>query len=375
MQPSMIADSVQSLLEKMPDSCSKQNDSSKLEGQKQAQSFDFYSISQPKRHNPDLPARLYGYQSAVDQKLEKLVDEQESRVMEECTFRPSTNTHRSSRSFSEFLSEQLQYESKKQEKLEELRGEKEKCSVDSSFFRPNLCEKSLKLLSQRRDDESVFIQLYRRGNTSIGSPSLDDSDCTFTPQVNSRPRKFEREGSISEHLYSDALRRQNRPQATEHLNTSKMVNKESEKFVVTKLTADFSQAFDSLSEDDNLGYSMFVVLLQQLNFIKNDPNTGSFTDERFLVVQAWDSLSQEGVVSKGQLLGFLMGVMNYSSRKKALHSTYGLFFHNKVTARTPGKAPEYSFKPILSVQTERLAAQKREERADCLLYTSDAADE
>lgn len=315
------------------------------------------------------PSRSSKHNEYVLSKVEKMREELDEQIREECSFQPVVNWTGTIRTLEEFLRDQNLFEAGKKKKIADLKGKKEQKFEKEQRANPFTLAGSEKMLPETRRLLPVFEQLYRKSCQKSGDPIEEPVETeSFVPNVSPKPRKNKIQGRISDHLYSDAMRRSKRQQNPSAIPNRDVTNKKSNRFVTRKFIKEFSVAYDYLDVDKSLllPYSLYIVLLSRLSFIRNSPRLSSYAEEKALALRAWKSLIEAGAeeIVKSTLLKFSLSVLNYDNRL-GIHSEYYVFYHNKAHCRKDRIDNEtYSFKPSLSKQTNKYIANHRKERVD-----------
>ena len=132
------------------------------------------------------------------------------QIAKECTFQPDISrsnkgSKERKRSVKKFLDDQSAYERDKQIKLRERREEIDRVEKSELTYRPIIDRKSHRIASQMKDSEA--IDRLSKGKRKNWDPI---EETLFSPKILTRSKQLSRRENVSNLLYHDAQRRQER---------------------------------------------------------------------------------------------------------------------------------------------------------------------
>lgn len=153
----------------------------------------------------------------------------------------------------------------------------------------------------------------------------------------------------------------------------KTVSSKSNQVLANKFLKEFSQAVADLSlKSEEFDLNSTINLLQQLEFIKNDPSSSSFEEETILVLKLWKFAKGEEKIQKKELLRTCMNVMNLPYENNlisqdevlSIHKILFPLYQNKQSMRKRKSVKEevveeFSFMPTINVGSRYLASEKQ----------------
>lgn len=303
----------------------------------------FDDIKSPPPKAPDMNERFFKFKEKVKAKIEKMSQDQQELHKKTCTFKPKLlNNKRSARNFEEFLKEMKKFERSKDEKLNKLRTIKGKeCIVPTHA--PLICKQSMKILRKKDLAQPVHQKLYneRRLMDLKKDKSKVEPLPSFSPAVNPKSHEVKREGKINDVLYEDAVRRQKKRSISPIDIKEKFASEKSEQVLCEKFTREFTSAVRKVFCEDKawFTYSEFLLILCEMDFIKNDADDFGYYIEKDQTVKAWKGIEgveceEEKRVSRQRLLDFLLAVMNYEHPSyiqdiRIIHREFISFYENR----------------------------------------------
>ena len=238
--------------------------------------------------------------------------------------RPSS--HR--RSVTQYYSEMLAFEQRKQAKLEHRRSQ---LAPSAPSFRPAICSKSHRLTHSRSG--SVFTRLQQW--KPAGAPCTDPQP-NFRPYINPRSRNIARPGSVSQRLYEAASHTREvtcpSPRSQSPIQTS-------EDLASRKFDTEMQQAASDLP--DPLNYTQMRLMLDRLHMLGNDRN---------LSYRVWVYLAKENKeVTFAKVKAFLCAAVNCKGTNAGIHAQFRDLSINRLAAapvpRTEPTPPRRSTTP------------------------------
>ncbi|KAL4465214.1 hypothetical protein ABPG74_001928 [Tetrahymena malaccensis] len=307
----------------------------------------------------------------------QLALEQQKKEMEQCTFTPQTYSTRpeEQRTLNQFLEDQEKFQKQQSEKINMLRYQIQEEKNQNTTHQPKINQKSEMIVQMKRvEKEPVYDRLYKIsqeksnrtsdvrtsnqinglncGTTKFSSRNSNiqlnqtqraseyelelEQQNTFQPQINEKSKMMVRKGKVGDHLYQDALRRQEKintiqsqqesvmtkqQKSTMSNQTNRIISSRSEQIVATKFVREFESVCDEILHDPNsqkIDYLQMGEILNRLHFLKNvgdESNLNNLGHERKLVYDIWYNLRGDelGGVTKCNLCQFLLIVIGIFS--------------------------------------------------------------
>lgn len=375
----------------------------------------------------DVESRFYRYRKNVEEKVKRLEAEKLQKEQAACTFQPNTNKQRTHsagpRSSEDFFQEMMRHKKGIEEKVKFMREEAGKAqkSVEESYFRPSLCEKSKALVSAKGEpDLPVHEKLYQAHrlnmqrqlkvaephsqSLSLASDATSDMSLPFTPAINAVSRQIVRRKPIEQHLLEDAERRRTKKEPSKKPSEQRLISENSQQLLIKRFKAEMAAAWDLLDEGKTalLNYVKTGELLHTLHFVSNDPKDKEYEIQRDLIKKMWAlmKLEDEGSLARGNFETLALGVMNFPVKEtqgvvetvktgnlldfkpigrlesgvlmlnpgdsKRLHSQFKAWYEHRLahlTKTVPAKTDtNCSYKPTISRASQRLAASHSADR-------------
>ena len=319
-------------------------------------SVTLFKSSEFKRRKVKNIERFEQFQRSVQEKISLQRLQREEEEAKDCTFTPSINrSNEVGRSFDEQYESLMKYQKQRDDKVNRLR---EETPVEVFEFKPRICKNSIKLIQTK----PYFTgQCHERLYKSHKENYKFAEDPPFVPQVNKKSKKSVRTRPIDEVLYEDAKRRQMvRTSSDSSFNT--VVSANSLAILVKKFTKEFEEKAKKLDPDlkGSLNYSLFVHLLQSMNFV----STFSMEESK-LLMDLWKMTASEAV-RISDLKAALMGIMGYyqpwmkhnpglplnSTEVQRMHDKFMVMYQNRMIRR-----------PNVQTQNSRAKPLRKEEEA------------
>jgi len=375
----------------------------------------------------DVESRFYRYRKNVEEKVKRLEAEKLEKEKAACPFQPNTNSKRTHsagpRSSEDFFQEMMRHKKGIEDRVKFMREEAGKAqkSVEESYFRPSLCEKSKALVSAKGEpDLPVHEKLYQAHrlnmqrqlkvaephsqSLSLVSDATSDTAMPFSPAINAVSRQIVRRKPIEQHLLEDAERRRATKEPTKKPAEQRLISENSQQLLVKRFKAEIATAWDQLDESKSalMNYVKTGELLHTLHFVSNDPKDKQYESQRDLIKKMWAlmKLEDEGSLARGNFETLALGVMNFPVKEtqgavetektgnlldmkpigrlesgvlllnpgdsKRLHSQFKAWYEHRLahmTKAVPAKADvNCSYKPIISRASQRLAASHSADR-------------
>lgn len=288
---------------------------------------------------------LLSYKHVYEAKKKSREAAQEALDMQECTFRPhiKSSTQRP-RSPEEFFQDMNRYQSRREERVTQMKEEiDQKNSADNYPFKPTLTSSSRRLACSRSQEE-VFARLSSCKVKNLTRPlpptpdllsSLESQAAQpqFTPQINAKSKRLQREGNVSERLVEDAKRR-----AASSISplTQRSASPELAPKSVEMLVNRFKTEVDKgLAGDQKVGYGRLKEIMVGLRMVGKDAKSGD------LCAKLWTELSKETDEIPAEMLkNALLDVMNYGpAGPSRLHKDYYELYCNRMGRHTPRVSP------------------------------------
>ena len=368
--------------------------------------------------------RLQEFNKKKIQKLDQKKDELEAKMLKECTFHPEIiRSEPQRRTIEDFLNDQKLFLEKRQENIIK-KQEDQRAKLEMQYVgRPELAAGSLRLLNEKKKSDSpkepIYEKLYhlkmKEKQNLLGDRNVQEYSKTnerneeskFMPQIEERSRILNRPDRIDDHLYKDALRRQQKEKETEieskRKKDQKKIDPNSQKYVARRFKKEFNKTLSNCEITKNvLEYEQFRLLLYLMGFI-NDSTEG---EQNNSTTQLWRFIGGEakGGVTKALLLNVLMAIMNIlhvehqanvpetieekkdeviksnkakkiteniiqestdfsESDLKEIHNTFHILYLNKISyvgKQNTSNAEKCSFEPLIDPNSEALAKKARE---------------
>lgn len=285
----------------------------------------------------DVESRFYRYRKNVEEKVKRLEEEKLLKEKALCTFQPNTNKRSRSegpRSSSDFYEEMMRHKKGIDDRVQFMREEAGKAqkSVEESYFRPSLCEKSKALVSAKGEpDLPVHEKLYQahrlnmqrqlkvsephNQSLSLISDATSDTSMPFSPAINAVSRQIVRQKPIEQHLLEDAERRRNKKEPVNKQSEQRLISTNSQQLLLKRFKEEIATAWEQLDDTKSglLNYIKTGELLHTLHFISNDPKDKQYEDQRDLIKKMWAllKLEDEGSLERVNFETLAMGVMNF----------------------------------------------------------------
>ena len=273
--------------------------------------------------------RLQEFNKKKIQKIDQKKDEIEAKILKECTFHPEIiRTEPQRRTVEDFLKDQKMFLEKKQENLMK-KQEDQRAKMEMQYVgKPELAAGSLRLINEKKKSDSpkepIYEKLYHlkmkekqnllgEKNIHEGSKMLERTeDSKFIPQIEERSRILNRPDRIDDHLYKDALRRQQKEKEAESDANKKLeqkkIDQNSQKYVAKRFKKEFNKTLSNCEITKSiLEFDQFRLILYLMGFI-NESTEG---DQNNSLAQLWKFMGGEekGAVTKTMLLNVLMAIM------------------------------------------------------------------
>jgi len=305
--------------------------------------------------------RFYSYQRGVEAKVRKLEEEKLRKEKASCTFTPAilAQPKANPRSADLFYEEMMRHEQRVQAKVQALRTQTSQAqqSLQDSFFRPHLCEKSLEMVKKdpKVPAHEKLYQTHKQRmqkhiksdsavdlSVSLDSQATQDSTKPFTPAINKKSLSLVRDQPFEVYLSEDAKRRAKRlSQAPASSVQQPAPSPNSVLLLVKRFREEFAQAWTALDEDSTgaLTYSKTADLLKQLHFIANQSGAKEYEAERALVRSLWTTLrlTDEDSAQKDNLETLLLAIMNFPVKETP-----------PIPTENEGKSSDQAFEPALA---------------------------
>lgn len=280
--------------------------------------------------------RFYSYQKGVEAKVRKMEEEKMRKEKAICTFRPAIlekSKEANPRSADRFYEEMMRHEQRFQAKIKAAREQTSQAqqSQEDSFFRPQLCEKSMEMIKKNPNlpaHEKLYqthkqkLQRHIKSESvadmsaSLDSEATQDSVKPFTPAINKKSLSLTRDQPFEVYLTEDAKRRAKRLSEVPADSPSKPApSSNSVLLLMKKFREEFAEAWKALDEDvaGTLTYSKTADLLKQLHFIKNQNGSKEYEAERTLFRSIWKvlRLADEDAAPKDNVETLVLAIMNF----------------------------------------------------------------
>eukprot|EP01017_Pseudomicrothorax_dubius_P048145 TRINITY_DN870_c0_g1_i8.p1 TRINITY_DN870_c0_g1~~TRINITY_DN870_c0_g1_i8.p1 ORF type:complete len:933 (+),score=197.55 TRINITY_DN870_c0_g1_i8:99-2897(+) len=339
--------------------------------------------------------------------------------MSKCSFQPKVRTNSKRRSVEGFLKDQRTFVDVVEEKKRQLAQVAELERSTHETFKPKISATSQLLVEKTVRANSVSYQTPRRGQlytsqrgrmNKEASRIATEEQLFFTPKINDRSKRLQREDSVESILFSDARRRQEKRESKVAPQTSTgptTLSETSQKALMNRFIREFDIAITEVPET-SLNIESIIRILKKLDFlthsfdVNREDSSPFFTQESTLLNDLWDALGGPmfGRITKYNLSVFLLAVLGLKadvSREsdypgevgveecmrpsiqvgmftesghlrlsatdiETIHSTFDLFFVNRLTAAREEqvKNEESVFRPAVSKNTSNLAKEHRE---------------
>ena len=154
----------------------------------------------------------------------------------------------------------------------------------------------------------------------------------------------------------------------------------SQQVLTNKFIKEFNNSIETSEiNSEKLDLNSVIAILQQLNFIKNDPSGNKFEEETMLVLKLWKLSKCENFIAKSHFLATCLHIMNlplpegseqdvYSVEEALqIHKTMFPLYQNKQLMVTQKKKKvekdkaleECSFKPKINEDSKYMASEKK----------------
>ena len=154
----------------------------------------------------------------------------------------------------------------------------------------------------------------------------------------------------------------------------------SQQVLTNKFIKEFNECIEASDlTSDNLNLNSVIAVLQQLNFIKNDPSSNKFEEETTLVLKLWRLSKCDNFIARSHLLEICLRIMNLplpegtekynhtAEEAVQIHKILFPLYQNKQLMVTRKRKKEEkqealeecSFKPKINEDSKYLAAEKQ----------------
>lgn len=260
--------------------------------------------------SPNINDRMSNFISNKEKKIKEKREIVECNAGKECTFSPKTNceanntTHRTARGFFE---DQIKYIAKIQQKVEEERGIKETITIQKTYPKPIICQKSNEIFNKNianiTENKKVHQRLYchsqerieRQKKSTMTSESVDikirDSTSSFyrsktpthnplifgfAPKILEKSKAIKRNQDVGTILYSEQERRDRKmelknQEALVHVREEAQGNhilKQSENCLRWKFLEQFESAWSKVNPIENS--EKLASFLESIGMIKSN---------------------------------------------------------------------------------------------------------
>ena len=285
---------------------------------------------------------LLSYKHVYEAKKRSREAAQEALDLRECTFRPHIQSPtRRPRSPEEFFKDMSHYQSKRDERVTQLKGElDQKNSADNYPFKPSISASSRRLASSLSQGE-VFSRLssiqVKNLNRPLPTPDLLSLDTLppqpqFTPQINAKSKRLQREGEVTDRLIEDAKRR---AAASISPLVQRSVSPELAPKSLEMLVNRFGTEVDRHLGEEKVTYGRLKEVMLGLRMAGKDAKSSD------LCAKLWTELAKEGdEIPAETLKTALIAIMNYNSAGPSrLHRDYYDLYCNRMGRHTPRVSP------------------------------------
>ena len=293
--------------------------------------------------------RFYRYQRDVEAKIRRLEEEKTRVEKANCTFSPeiiSKKRGENPRSVEEFYVDMMKHENRVKAKVKAMQDQTSQAqkSLENSFFRPQICEKSVEM-TKKSPQIPAHEKLYRRykeklqrhmRSDSAGdllSASMDsavtmDSNKPFTPAINKTSLEIVRNQPFEVYLTEDAKRRAKRlEQIPAETSVQSVSSANSQALLLKKFKDKFNEAWKMIDADETgfLTYSKTIDLLKSLHFIENNPGSKTHDSERALLRRFWTilQLNDEESAEKNNVETVILAILNFQGQETEANSAEG----------------------------------------------------
>lgn len=258
--------------------------------------------------SPNMHLRLYAYSQKVTEKIEKLRKKQAEQEMQACPFSPQVLSKGTKRKPLEYYKQMIDYLHSKQQKIKAMQEEQAQEALNESYsFKPELCEESVKIVSNKHNQEAAYERLYKL-KASPQKPTTDQN-----------PKKPVKENnSVHENLFKSPIGKVK--SAPEDPKPQKLISKNSMKLLLKNFLKELKEVLSPFPEC--LNYTQLKQVLFQMHFLKNQ-------EEHLLAMSLFKELQKKETVESKDLKHFFLALMQFSGHLYTEEQANKIFFRYK----------------------------------------------